>query len=136
VDGPAGRALGRQACRVQELFGDKYLVNRTTETGSWLARRFQGHGIGTATRQVIAAFAFDHLDAQYVTSAAFSDNVASVSVSRKVGYTENGVDIWAREGKLAPHQRFLLSRDNLVRYEHPLMVTGLAAFRRSIGLDA
>ena len=24
---------------------------------------------------------------------------------------------------------------NLVRYEHPLMVTGLAPFRRSIGLD-
>jgi RimJ/RimL family protein N-acetyltransferase len=125
----------RKPAGVQELFGDNYLVNRTTETGSWLARRFQGRGIGTATRQVIAAFAFDHLDAQYVTSAAFSDNVASVSVSRKVGYTENGVDTWAREGKLVPHQRFLLSRGNLVRYEHPLMITGLAAFRRSIGLD-
>jgi hypothetical protein len=91
---------------------------------------------GTAMRRVIAAFAFDHLDAQRVTSAAFSDNVASVSVSRKVGYTENGVDIWAREGKPVPHLRFLLSRGNLVRYEHPLMVTGLAAFRRSIGLHA
>lgn len=121
---------------VQELFGDKYLVNRTTETGSWLARRFQGRGIGTATRQVIAAFAFDHLDAQHVTSAVFSDNVASVSVSRKVGYTENGVDFWAREGRPVSHQRFLLSRGNLVRYEHPLMVSGLAAFRRSIGLAA
>ena len=120
---------------VQELFADKYLVSRTTETGSWLARTFQGRGIGTATRQVIAAFAFDYLDAQHVTSAAFKDNVASVSVSRKVGYTEDGVDIWARGGKPVPHQRFLLSRDNLVRYEYPLMVTGLAAFRRSIGLD-
>jgi RimJ/RimL family protein N-acetyltransferase len=87
-------------------------------------------------RQVIAAFAFDHLEAQRVTSAAFSDNVASVSVSRKVGYIENGVDIWAREGKPVPHQRFLLSRGNLVRYERPLTVTCLAAFRRSIGLDA
>jgi hypothetical protein len=57
-------------------------------------------------------------------------------VSRKVGYTQNGVDIWARGGKPVPHQRFLLSRGNLVRYEHPLMVIGLAAFRRSIGLDA
>jgi RimJ/RimL family protein N-acetyltransferase len=121
---------------VQELFGDKYLVNRTTETGSWLARRFQGRGIGTIMRQVIAAFAFDHLDAQYVTSSAFSDNVASVSVSRKVGYTENGVDIWAREGKPVPHQRFLLSRSDLVGYEHPVLVTGRAAFRRSIGLTA
>jgi RimJ/RimL family protein N-acetyltransferase len=120
---------------VQELFADTYLVSRTTETGSWLGRRFQGRGIGTATRQVIAAFAFDHLDAQHVTSAAFSDNVASISVSRKVGYTENGVDIWTREGQPVPHHRFLLSRRNLVRYEHPLKVSGLAAFRRSIGLD-
>jgi RimJ/RimL family protein N-acetyltransferase len=121
---------------VQELFGDKYLVNRTTETGSWLARRFQGRGIGTVMRQVIAAFAFEHLDARYVTSAAFTDNAASVSVSRKVGYTENGVDIWAREGKPIPHQRFLLTHENLVRYEHPQAVTGLAAFRSSIGLEA
>lgn len=120
---------------VQELFADNYLVNRTTETGSWLAQRFQGRGIGTAARQIIAAFAFDHLDAQHVTSTAFADNVASVSVSRKVGYTENGVDIWARDGQPVPHLRFLLSRGNLVRYEHPLIVGGLAAFRRSIGLD-
>ena len=57
-----------------------------------------------------------------MTSAAFSDNLASVSVSRKVGYTENGVDIWAREGRPVPHQRFLLSRGDLVRYEYLLMV--------------
>jgi RimJ/RimL family protein N-acetyltransferase len=120
---------------VQELFGDKYLVNRTTETGSWLARRFHGRGLGTGMRQVVAALAFDRLEAQYVTSAAFSDNVASASVSKKVGYIENGIDIWARDGKPVPHQRFVLSRGNLVRYEHPLKVTGLAAFRRSIGLD-
>jgi RimJ/RimL family protein N-acetyltransferase len=121
---------------IQELFADKYLVNRTTETGSWLTRRFQGRGIGTAIRQVIAAFAFDHLGARQVVSTAFSDNAASVSVSRKVGFTENGADAWAREGKLVPHLRFLLSPGNLVRYEHSLTVTGLAAFRRSIGLDS
>jgi RimJ/RimL family protein N-acetyltransferase len=121
---------------VQELFGDNYLVTRTTETGSWLARRFHGRGIGTIMRQVIAAFAFDQLDARHVTSAAFSDNAASVSVSRKVGYAENGADVWAREGKPVPHLRFQLSRGDLVRCQHPLTVTGLPAFRRSIGLDA
>lgn len=120
---------------VQGLFTETYLVNRTAQTGSWLARRFQGRGIGTATRQVVAAFAFDHLDARYLTSEAFADNAASVSVSKKVGYTENGTDIWARDGKPVPHQRFLLSPGSLVRYQHPLRVTGLAAFRRSIGLD-
>lgn len=120
---------------VQGLFTDGYLVNRTAQPGSWLARRFQGQGIGTAMRQVIAAFAFDHLDTQHVTSEAFADNLASVSVSRKVGYTENGVDIRGRDGKPVPHQRFLLSPGSLVRHQHPLLVTGLAPFRRSIGLD-
>ncbi|HTU72937.1 MAG TPA: GNAT family protein [Trebonia sp.] len=121
---------------VQELFGENYLISRTTETGSWLARRFHGQGIGTIMRQVAAAFAFDHLDAHHVTSSAFSDNAASVAVSRKVGYKENGVDIWPREGQPVPHLRFLLSPGDLVRYEHPLDVTGLPAFRRSIGLAA
>ena len=58
---------------------------------SWLGRGFQGRGIGTAMRRVICAFAFDHLDAEQVTSGAFSDNPAS-----------------------------------LVRYEHELVVDGLA----------
>ena len=53
-------------------------------------------------RQVIAAFAFDHLDAQHVTSAAFSDNVASISVSRKVGW--NGTT-WAIQRAPDPSDR-------------------------------
>jgi hypothetical protein len=32
------------------------------------------------------------------------------------------MNIWAREEKPVPQQRFLLSRGNLVRYEHPLML--------------
>src|SRR5689334_17944042 len=39
---PLAVLWGGEPAGVQELFGDKYLVNRTTETGSWLARRFQG----------------------------------------------------------------------------------------------
>jgi hypothetical protein len=36
------------------------------------------------------------------------------------------------DNRLCPRQRFLLSHGKLVRYEHPLTVAGLAAFRRSI----
>jgi RimJ/RimL family protein N-acetyltransferase len=120
---------------LQAIFAADYLVTRTAETGSWLGRRFQGRGIGTAMRQVTCAFAFDHLDARYMTSAAFADNAASLAVSRKVGYTENGTDRLARQGKLITDQRFVLEAGGLVRYKHPLTVTGLAAFRRSIGLS-
>jgi RimJ/RimL family protein N-acetyltransferase len=113
-----------------------YLITRTGETGSWLGREFHGRGIGTAMRQVICAFAIDDLGAEYVTSGAFWDNPASLAVSRKVGYTDNGWDRGARLGKPATMRRVVLEPANLVRFEHKLTVEGLPAFRRSIGLLA
>jgi RimJ/RimL family protein N-acetyltransferase len=113
-----------------------YLTTRTGETGSWLGRRFQGRGIGTAMRRVICAFAFDHLDAEYVTSGAFTDNPASLAVSKKTGYVENGWRRVERLGKPATIRELVLEPASLIRYEHRLVVDGLAAFRRSIGLDA
>ncbi len=112
-----------------------YLITRSGETGSWLGRQFQGRGIGTAMRQVICAFAFDQLDAEYVTSGAFSDNPASLAVSRKVGYTDNGWAPGNRMGKRATMRRIILEPGDLVRFGHQLNVEGLPAFRRSIGLD-
>jgi RimJ/RimL family protein N-acetyltransferase len=112
-----------------------YLITRTGGTGSWLGRGFQGRGIGTAMRRVICAFAFDHLDAEYVTSGAFTDNPASLAVSKKTGYVENGWRRVERLGKPATVRDLLLEPASLVRYEHELVVDGLAAFRRSIGLD-
>src|SRR6185437_12442299 len=111
------------------------MVKRTTETGSWLGRRFQGHGIGTAMRQVICAFIFDHLDAEYITSSAFEDNPSSLAVSRKTGYTENGVDRVSRLGNPAVMRRIVLEPGDLVRYKHDLTAEGIPEFRKSIGLD-
>jgi len=113
-----------------------YLVTRGGETGSWLGRRFQGRGIGTAMRQVMCAFIFDHLDAQHITSSAFEDNPASLAVSRKTGYADNGTERRSRLGKPATLRRIILEPANLVRYPHELSVERLAEFRASIGLDA
>jgi RimJ/RimL family protein N-acetyltransferase len=113
-----------------------YLVVRGGETGSWLGRGFQGRGIGTAMRQVICAFIFDHLDARFITSTAFTDNPASLTVSKKTGYADNGVDHVNRLGQPAVMQRIVLEPANLVRYKHDLTVAGVPEFRRSIGLDA
>ena len=122
---------------VQGLGTTKYLVTRSGETGSWLGQAHQGRGVGTAMRQVMCAFCFDHLDAVQITSGAFTDNPASLAVSRKVGYRENGVDRRERRpGEVATLTGLLLTPDDLVRGPHPVEVHGLEAFRRSIGLDS
>ena len=119
----------------QALEADRFLVTRTAETGSWLGAHYQGRGIGTAMRQAICALAFDHLGAAEVTSGAFADNPASLAVSRKVGYRPNGsARVQRREGELAVLQKLVLRPEDLVRGT-PITVTGLEAFRRSIGLD-
>jgi RimJ/RimL family protein N-acetyltransferase len=126
-----GQLVGSQG------FGTRdFLITRTGETGSWLGREFHGRGIGTAMRKVICAFIFDHLDAKLITSSAYTDNPASLGVSRKCGYRENGVSMRNRMGKPATLQLLILEPGNLMRYEHELTVEGLPEFRRSIGLDA
>lgn len=125
-----GRIVGCQG-----FFADDYPVTRTGETGSWLGRSSHGRGIGTAMRQAICAFVFDHLDADEITSAAFTDNPASNAVSRKVGYVPNGVVRKTRRpGEWHANQQWLLTRETFVRGE-PITVTGVEAFRTFIGLD-
>jgi RimJ/RimL family protein N-acetyltransferase len=125
-----GELAGSQGIGTQD-----YLTTRTGETGSWLSRRFQGRGIGTAMRQVICAFAFDHLDAEFVTSGAFTDNPASLAVSKKVGYEQQGWRRVVRLGQPATIQGLVLTPGNFNRYGHALTVEGLDPFRRMIGLD-
>lgn len=125
-----GQLVGSQGFSTRD-----FLITRIGETGSWLGREFQGRGIGTAMRKVICAFIFDHLDAEFITSSAFTDNAASLAVSRNCGYRENGVSILKRNDKPATLQLVILEPGNLMRYEHGLTVEGLPEFRRSIGLD-
>lgn len=112
-----------------------YLVTRSGETGSWLGREHQGHGIGTRMRQAMCAFLFDHLDAQEITSSAFIDNPASLEVSRKVGYRPNGIRrMIRRPGEWQANQALVLSPDTFVRGPE-ITVEGVGAVRRLIGLD-
>lgn len=126
-----GELVGAQGFSTKD-----YLVTRSGETGSWLGRRHQGQGIGTAMRQAICALLFDHLEAAEITSGAFVDNPASLAVSRKVGYRPNGILRLSRREAMAENQRLLLRPEHFVRGEHDIEVEGVAAFRRSIGLDS
>jgi RimJ/RimL family protein N-acetyltransferase len=86
-------------------------------------------------RQAMCALMFDHLEAEEITSGAFTDNPASLAVSRKVGYVENGVVRHQRRpGERTLMRKLVLHRDQLVRPEHPLEVDGIAPLRAAIGL--
>jgi RimJ/RimL family protein N-acetyltransferase len=126
----AGELVGVQGIHTRD-----YLVTRTGETGSWLVRSRQGQGIGTRMRRAVCALLFDHLDAVEITSGAFTDNPASLAVSRKVGYVDNGtVRMQRRPGEVAYNRKLLLTPDRFVRGE-PIQVEGVPALRRFVGLD-
>jgi RimJ/RimL family protein N-acetyltransferase len=125
-----GVLLGSQGVSTQD-----FLTTRTGETGSWLGQAHQGQGVGTAMRQAMCAFLFDFLDFTEITSGAFTDNPASLGVSRKVGYVENGrTRLERRPGELAVNIGLLLTPETFVRGEHDLVVEGIEPLRRLIGL--
>lgn len=119
----------------QSLGTSDFLLTRTGETGSWLGLAHQGRGIGTRMRQAICALAFDHLEATELTSGAFVDNPASIAVSRKVGYVDNGTTRKKRrDGEVADHLAFVLRPERFVRGA-PIEVEGIGPVRRLLGVD-
>lgn len=87
-------------------------------------------------RQAMCALLFDHLEAEEITSAAFTDNPASLAVSRKVAYTDNGTArVQRRPGELAWSRKLLLTPDRFIRFHQPLRIEGIAPLRDAIGLQ-
>ncbi len=95
---------------VQEMTATDFAVTRQVTTGSWLGKAYQGRGIGKEMRAAILHLAFAGLGAERAKSGAFEDNVASLAVSKALGYVENGDDIDAPRGKPQRHIRLLLTR--------------------------
>lgn len=119
----------------QAVVTRNYPVTRTGETGSWLGREHQGKGIGTLMRHALCTLLFDHLCAEAITSGAFTDNAASLQVSRKLGYVDNGITREERrEGELAHLQKLLLTRAAFIRTPVPVQVSGVEALRGFLGL--
>jgi RimJ/RimL family protein N-acetyltransferase len=118
---------------VQGVSTKDFLVTRTGETGSWLGREFHGRGIGTLMRQAVCVLCLDHLGFEEVTSGAFSDNPASLAVSRKVGYRPNGSRRLDRQGQVATNVQLVLSREDLNRPPYDVQVVGAEAFLDLVG---
>jgi len=87
---------------MQEIGATDFAVVREVGTGSWLGTRYQGQGIGTTMRAAALALAFDGLRAEFAVSSAFVDNAASLRVSRKLGYADDGIERRVVRGK--PHE--------------------------------
>ncbi len=67
-----------QPAGAQAISADGFAGHRAISTGSWLGMGFHGRGYGKEMRSAVLGFAFDYLGAQWVSSAAFMDNAASI----------------------------------------------------------
>lgn len=94
----------------QGIGGRDFAVLREVHTGSWLGRRYHRQGIGTQMRAAVLHLAFEGLGAQWAVSAAFEDNPASLGVSRKLGYRDDGTEWHLVRGRPALTCRLRLGR--------------------------
>ncbi|MFI6076542.1 GNAT family N-acetyltransferase [Actinoplanes sp. NPDC051343] len=125
-----GRVIGTQS-----LDGRDFVVLREAGTGSWIGRRHQGQGLGTEMRAAVLELAFTGLGARFVTSEAFADNHASYAVSRKLGYTDDGVQRHVVRGVPVVGRRLRLDRDSWEAARRvPVEIDGLARCRPLFGL--
>ncbi|MEO3871233.1 GNAT family protein [Nonomuraea sp. B12E4] len=125
-----GQVVGTQGIMTKD-----FPVTREVGTGSWLGQRFQGRGIGTEMRQAVLHLAFAGLGAEHATTGAFEDNHASLAVTRKLGYRDDGISVHDRQGKPAGILRFRLTREDWT--EAPgFEVHNLSACLPLFGLDA
>lgn len=97
---------------VQALYGKDFATSRTVGTGSWLGQRFQGCGIGTEMRTAVLELAFRGLDARVARSGAVDGNLASLHVSKKLGYRLTGSGTVAPRGVEVEHVDVELRRDD------------------------
>jgi RimJ/RimL family protein N-acetyltransferase len=94
----------------QGLSATDFGLLREVGTGSWLGREHQGQGIGTAMRAAALALVFAGLGAEFAVSSAFTDNAASLGVSRKLGYLDDGTERQVIRGRAGELRRLRLDR--------------------------
>jgi RimJ/RimL family protein N-acetyltransferase len=121
----------------QGMGGRDFAVLREVHTGSWLGRRYQGQGIGTQMRAAVLHLAFQGLGAQQAVSAAFEDNPASLGVSRKLGYRDDGIEWHVVRGRPVLTRRLRLVRaDWEAARTVPVQIHGLQRCLPQFGLPA
>lgn len=127
-----GEVVGMQA-----LSGQAFGVTREVGSGSYVDPARQGQGIGTRMRAIVLEFAFGWLEAQCAVSGHMLDNLASASVSAKLGYEPDGVRLWSFEGSCLQEQRLRLGRQRWQEVRpawlDSMAATGVAGVRPLLG---
>ncbi|HEY1178345.1 MAG TPA: GNAT family N-acetyltransferase [Phytomonospora sp.] len=127
--------LGDEVVGMQDIGAREFAITRQVGSGSWLGQRFHGKGIGTEMRAAILHLAFEGLGAEVAVSAAHVDNPASLAVSRKLGYRENGTERVTPGGKPNVLQRLLIDREAwAARRAVDVEIDGLDDCRAMLGL--
>ena len=102
---PDGTVLG-----VCTLSAEHFPTYRTATTGSWIGRRFQGHGLGSEMRRAALHLIFAGLHADTAATRAWHDNTASLRVTRSLPYTEDGTTEEMRRGRPDTMLAFAMTR--------------------------
>jgi RimJ/RimL family protein N-acetyltransferase len=101
---------GGEVIGTQGISATDFADTRTFKTGSWLGIAYQGRGIGREMRAAILHFGFVCLQATVAESGAYQDNLASLGVSRSLGYEETGQFTVERRGRSAERVSLRLTR--------------------------
>jgi RimJ/RimL family protein N-acetyltransferase len=125
---------GGEPVGIQGVGGTEFAVTREVHTGSWLGRRHHGRGIGTEMRAAVLHLAFAGLGADWAVSSALSGNAASIGVSRKLGYADDGISVQAVRGQRRTDHRFRIDRQTwAARQTVPVEIEGLEPCRELLG---
>ncbi|MEU8784378.1 GNAT family N-acetyltransferase [Streptomyces sp. NPDC048637] len=125
-----------QPVGIQEMRAENFGIRREIVSGSWLGVDHQGQGLGTEMRVALLHLAFVELGAAFARSASFTDNHASLAVSRKLGYEPDGLSRDVLDGRVVESQYLRLSRQVWNSQKHlPVTVSGLADCAAFFGID-
>jgi RimJ/RimL family protein N-acetyltransferase len=113
----------------------EFAVSRTAETGSWIGMAYQGRGYGTELRMASLELIFTGFDGREARTSAWQDNVASLAVTRKLGYRALGARTRTRGGGEDKLLDFALQRDEWYALHRPSMrIEGTGSARSFLGV--
>jgi RimJ/RimL family protein N-acetyltransferase len=95
----------------QGLEGDDFVMLRTVDSSSFLIPGMRGRGLGKQMRAAVLALAFGPLGARFAITSAWTDNSASLGVSRALGYADNGLTAHRRDDGAGEMAHMRLTRE-------------------------